>query len=424
MRLSEVVGKNYDHFWNSKHRYRVVKGSKGSKKSITAAINLIINIMKHPESNALVCKKVAATLRKSVFNNLIWAINTLNVGKYWKINNSSFELTYMPTGQKIYLTGLDDPTKLGGIMPPTGYLCWVWIDEFYEIQSEEEFEKLDFLLRGKLPPHLWYQFTLTFNPWTRLHWSRERFYKDSQEREYINDDEDIFAITTNYTHNEFLDNASIKNYERLKQNNPKLFEVIGMGNWGITEGMIFTNWEQIDFSDFFYSSIEEIKYDSRNQLCIGLDYGYTHDPTALIVSYVDFENKLIYIVDEHYQTGMSNKQIADMIIYKNLKPHKIIAEIEPKSNDELRKNGLYVEQTSKGKDSINFGIQFLQQFKIYISKNCTNTILEFSNYRWDKDKNGKSTNKPKAGYDHLMDALRYSMKDIQTSREIKAITIW
>ena len=81
MRLSEVVGKNYDHFWNSKHRYRVVKGSKGSKKSITAAINLIINIMKHPESNALVCKKVAATLRKSVFNNLIWAINALNVGK-------------------------------------------------------------------------------------------------------------------------------------------------------------------------------------------------------------------------------------------------------------------------------------------------------------------------------------------------------
>lgn len=423
-KLSEIVGKNYNKFWNSKHRYRICKGGKGSKKSFTTALNIIFNIMNHKESNALVCKKVAATLRKSVFNNLQWAISQLGVSHLWKINNTSLEFTYIPTNQKIYLVGLDDPTKLGGIMAPNGFMCWIWIDEFYEINTEEEFDKIDYLLRGKLPSHLWYQLTLTYNPWSRLHWSRERFFKGNDENNYINDDEDIFAITTSYLHNDFLDEATLKNYERLKKNNPKMYEVIGLGHWGITEGQIFNNFEVIDFDNFFYKNVEEIRYDNANKLCIGLDYGYTNDPTALIVSLVDLENKYIYIIDEHYQKGMSNRQIADMIEYKNLNPHKIIAEVEPKSNDELRGYGLNIEQARKGADSIRHGIQFLSQFKIFINPNCTNTIIEFENYKWETDKNGKSKNEPKQGYDHLIDALRYSIKDIQTNREIKAISLW
>ena len=127
IRLPDIVGKGYKTFWNATNRYRVLKGSRGSKKSKTMALWLIYNIMKHKDSNALVVRKVFNTLRDSCYTDLIWATERLGVSHLWRATKSPLELNYIPTGQKILFRGLDDPLKLTSITVSEGYLCWCWI---------------------------------------------------------------------------------------------------------------------------------------------------------------------------------------------------------------------------------------------------------------------------------------------------------
>ena len=155
--LPEVVGKGYGTFWNFKGRYRVCKGSRASKKSKTTALNIIKRMMQYPEANTLVVRKVFRTLKDSCFTELKWAINRLGVSAYWEIKESPLEMTYLPTGQKIYFRGLDDPLKVTSITVEIGYLCWCWIEEAYEIMNESDFDMLDESIRGasqvvKTPP--------------------------------------------------------------------------------------------------------------------------------------------------------------------------------------------------------------------------------------------------------------------------------
>ena len=176
--LPEVVGKGYGTFWNFKGRYRVCKGSRASKKSKTTALNIIKRMMQYPEANTLVVRKVFRTLKDSCFTELKWAINRLGVQAYWEVKESPLEMTYIPTGQKIYFRGLDDPLKVTSITVEIGYLCWCWIEEAYEITNEDDFNMLDESIRGAIPEEtgLFKQITLTFNPWNEKHWIRKRFF--------------------------------------------------------------------------------------------------------------------------------------------------------------------------------------------------------------------------------------------------------
>lgn len=162
--LPEVVGKGYGSYWNFKGRYRVCKGSRASKKSTTTAMNLIYRIMEYPKSNGLVIRKVYSTLKDSCFTQLKWAINRLGVDDYWKATVNPLELTYLPTGQKILFRGLDDPLKITSIVVDNGTLCFLWIEEAYEVLKEEDFDMLDESIRGEVPDGLFKQITLTLNP--------------------------------------------------------------------------------------------------------------------------------------------------------------------------------------------------------------------------------------------------------------------
>lgn len=115
VKLPEVVGKGYGTFWRWKGRYRAVKGSRASKKSKTTALWYITNMMKYPDANTLVVRKTYRTLKDSCFTELKWAIHRLGVDAFWDIKESPLEMTYKPTGQKIYFRGLDDPLKVTSI---------------------------------------------------------------------------------------------------------------------------------------------------------------------------------------------------------------------------------------------------------------------------------------------------------------------
>lgn len=165
IRLSDVVGGGYDDFWHDKHFYRVVKGSRGSKKSMTTALNFIWRIMKYPWANLLVVRRYSNTNRDSTYTVLKWAVNRLGVNSLFKFNDGKPEITYLPTGQKILFRGLDDPLKITSITVPVGNLAWLWIEEAYEIENSDKFDTLVESIRGTYDdPAFFKQVTITFNP--------------------------------------------------------------------------------------------------------------------------------------------------------------------------------------------------------------------------------------------------------------------
>ena len=168
--LPDIVGRGYKTFWNFKGRYRVCKGSRASKKSKTTALWFIYNLMQLPGSNLLVIRKTYRTLKDSCFTELKWAIKRLGVEQWWEVKESPLEMTYRPTGQKIYFRGLDDPLKVTSITVETGCLCWGWIEEAYEVSKEADFDMLDESIRGEVSEGLFKQWTFTFNPWNEHHW--------------------------------------------------------------------------------------------------------------------------------------------------------------------------------------------------------------------------------------------------------------
>jgi len=403
LRLPEVVGRGYARFWHWRGRYRVVKGSRASKKSKTAALWFIVNLMKYHEANLLVVRKVFRTLKDSCFTELKWAINRLGVAEYWEIKESPLEMTYKPTGQKIYFRGLDDPLKITSVTVEHGFLCWAWVEEAYEISKEADFNMLDESIRGAIPETsgLFKQLTLTFNPWNEQHWLKKRFFD--------NPDAETLAMTTNYTCNEWLDKADQQMFEDMRQRNPRRYRVAGLGDCGVAEGLIYENWQEYIFS------FDEVRQLPGVQSAFGLDFGYANDPTALFCGLVDMGSKTIWVFDEIYQRGMSNERIAAAISKAGYAKEKIRADsAEPKSIDRLRELGIArICKARKGKDSINNGIDFIQDFQILVHPRCVNFLTEIGQYVWDTDRQtGRVLNRPADANNHLMDAMRYALEDL------------
>lgn len=390
--LPDVVGKGYGTFWRSKKRYAVVKGSRGSKKSKTAALWLITKLMEYPQANALVVRKTERTLRDSCFSDLRWAISRLKVDAWWKATTSPLELVYVPTGQKVIFRGLDDPLKITSISVPVGILNFVWIEEAYEIMHEADFDFIDESIRGDVPEGYFKRINITFNPWSDGHWLKKRFFDQPND--------DVLAMTTTWECNEWLDESDRKLFADMKERNPRRYRVAGLGEWGITEGLVFENVETE--ADFTLDSVRHLPCNA------GLDFGWI-DPLAFVVNFIDQENHTIYIWDELYQSGLSNKAAFDRIVAMGYGKQNIVADCaEPKSIDELRGYGLKVSPARKGRDSVMQGIRFLQDYKIVVHKQCVNFQTEILNYAWKKDKFGKLIDEPEDAFNHLIDGLRYS----------------
>lgn len=403
--LPALVGKGYGTFWNYKGRYRVLKGSRASKKSKTTALNLICRMMEYPGANLLVLRKTYRSLKTSCFAELKWAISRLGVMEHWKAAESPLQLTYLPTGQKIYFHGLDDPMKLTSMTVDSGCLCWLWIEEAYEIAREADFDMIDESIRGEVPDGYFKQVTLTFNPWNDRHWMKRRFFDTP--------DENTLAMTTNYQCNEWLDEADRALFERMKTHNPRRYQVAGLGHWGVVEGLVYERWEEKEF--------EIAKMPGDREACFGLDFGYTNDPTALVCASVDTAQQILYVYDELYEKGLSNAQIYEAICNMGYAREYITANsAEPKSIDDLKARGLRITGARKWKkDSENFAIQYIQDLTIVIHPRCVNFLTEIGNYQWDKDRLGRPLNTPVKEGDHLMDALLYGVSRLLRGRRIK-----
>lgn len=407
--LKDKIGRGYATFWNFKGRYRVCKGGRGSKKSTTTAMWIIYNMMKMPLANTLVVRQTFNTHLDSTWVQLKWATQQLGVAHLWTFSKSPLKATYNPTGQVILFRGLDDPMSITSITVPVGYLCWCWFEEAYQVKSEDAFDKVDMSIRGELPEGYFKQITLTFNPWSDKHWLKKRFFDEPN-------DEDKLAMTTNYLCNEWLGADDIKLFNHIQTKFPKRYKVEGLGDWGIIDGLVFDNWK---IEKFDHTEI-------KGELLIGLDFGYVNDPTALICSILDEQNKKLYIFDEHCQKGMLNDAIAQMITNKGYSKSTIIADsAEQKSIEEIKRKGIYrIKPAVKGGGSIVQGIQQLLQYDIIVHPSCEETIKELENYAWDVDKEGTGINKPIDAYNHCIDALRYSLQCVGQKLQTASKSKW
>lgn len=411
--LPDIVGRGYKNFWEFKNRYRVVKGGRGSKKSTTASLWIIYNMMKYYHEYGLkpcvlVLRRYFNTHRDSTFAQLKWAIHRLQVNHLWTTTMSPLEMRYLPSGQKILFRGLDDPQSITSIVVEDGFLCWTWWEEAFQITNEDDFNKVDLSIRGEIPVPLFKQHTLTFNPWSEKIWLKQRFFD--------NPGDDILSITRNYDCNEFLGDDDRKIFQDMKERSPRRYDIEGLGNWGIAQGLIYNNWMELDFdANFLARQVDSYGHKIYKPMQ-GMDFGYTNHPTAFIAILVNQKKRKLFIYDEFYKTGMSNQNIYDTISYKGFRKSKIGADSEdPRTINELKILGLpRIYGVKKPKGSVKAGIQKLQDYKMYVHPSCVNTIVELSNYVWDKDKmTGQPTNEPIDDYNHLMDALRYATEDLQ-----------
>ena len=406
--LPSIVGKHYGEFWRFKGRYKAIKGSRASKKSSTQSLKVITEIIENPNVNWLVVRKVERTLRDSCYAQLKWAIHRLKVDNFFKCSTSPLEITYKPTGQKILFRGLDDPLKVTSITVEVGSLCRLWIEEAYEITSEEAFDRLDESIRGQLPKGMYHQVVLTFNPWSDRHWLKKRFFDEPSKN--------VLAMTTNYMCNEFLSEADLILFEEMKKN-PRRYRTAGLGEWGIVEGLVYENWEERVFD------VHEISIRPSVRSAFGMDFGYVNDPSTLFCGLVDTVAREIYVFDEMYEKGMSNEDILSKVSEMGYSKERIKADsAEPKSIAYLRKAGLTrIRAAKKGPDSIRAGISIIQDYKIIIHPRCVNFITEISNYTWDKDKFDNAINKPIDDFNHLMDAMRYAMEEFNGRKGIRIL---
>ncbi|MDU2859701.1 MAG: PBSX family phage terminase large subunit, partial [Streptococcus salivarius] len=312
--LPKIVGGGYGRFWRSRNFYRVVKGSRGSKKSKTTALNFIIRILKYPWANLLVVRRYSNTNKQSTYTDFKWAANQLKVAHKFKFNESLPEITVKETGQKILFRGLDDELKITSITVDVGILCWAWFEEAYQIETEDKFSTVVESIRGSLDaPDFFKQITVTFNPWNERHWLKRVFFDEETKRA------DTFATTTTYRCNEWLDEVDIKRYKDLYHTNPRRARIVCDGEWGVAEGLVFENYSVQDFD--IQDTIKQV-----GETAAGLDFGFTHDPTTFPRLVVDLDKKELWIYAEHYEHAMTTEDIYQMIAKNDMLNAEITAD--------------------------------------------------------------------------------------------------
>ena len=219
---------------------------------------------------------------------------------------------------------------------------------------------------------------------------------------------DVKAFSTNYLINEFLDETDRAVFERMRLTNPRKYEVAGLGNWGISEGLVYENWtvgkKQIPKG-------EEYKWKSF----FGLDYGYTNDPTGFVGFMANPIDKEMYIYCEFCKKRMLNCDIAAKIKEMGFSKERIRADCaEPKSNDDLRRLGIgRITPSVKGRDSILNGISAINEYRITVNPDCTDMIRELSSYVYEDRAGENGVKNPKDSNNHLCDAMRYAFEDVK-----------
>lgn len=390
------------------HTHYVLAGGRGSTKSSYVSLEIPLLLMRNPECHAVVLRKVANTLRNSVYTQMEWALDALHISDKWKMTISPMEMIRKATGQKILFFGVDDKAKIKSIKLPFGYVGVVWYEELDQFAGMEEIRNLNqSLMRGGSK---FWCFSSYNPPKSANNWVNEEMLLDEQDR--LVHRSDYLSVNPDWLGQQFIYEA-----DKLKAKNETAYRHEYLGEITGTGGAVFENVIEKQITD------EEIQQFDRRRY--GLDFGFAVDPLAFVSMHYDAKREILYIFDEIYQPKLTNRQAAVKIKRKITETALIRADsAEPKSIKELNELGLRVMAAKKGPDSVEFGIRWLQGLSSIVidKKRCPNAYKEFVTYEYETTRDGQYISAYPDKNNHAIDAVRYGCEDLMPARfKIKAV---
>lgn len=379
----------------------VFEGGRGSTKSSFISLKIIELLKNNPNMHACIVRKVAGTLRDSVYAQMLWAINELGLNEEFEPTVAPLEITYKKTKQKIYFRGCDDPVKLKGIKTTFGYVGILWKEEKDQLAGEEEERNVNqSVLRGGDKS---YDFSSYNPPKSKSNWV-------NKAKEIPNKDRVIHHSTYETVDEEWLGTKFIADAEHLKEINPDAYnhEYLGIPNGN--GGNVFEYLEIREIKD------EEIK--TFDRIYCGVDWGFFPDPFAYIRVSYDSARETIYIIDELYVNKWSNAKTGQWIIDKGYDDYEITCDsAEPKSINDYRDMGLPAKGAIKGAGSIDYSFKWMQCKTIVIDPTRTpNAYKEFTEYEFERDKEGNVISGYPDKNNHLIDSCRYATESLWKRR--------
>ena len=394
----DVQEHRYTHYW--------LAGGRGSTKSSFASLCVPLMLLQNPRCHAVVLRKVANTLRNSVYNQVEWAIDALGLSDAFAARVSPLSFEYRRTGQKILFLGVDDKSKIKSLKLPFGYTGFVWMEELDQFTGMEEIRSLlQSLLRGGERYWVFYSYN---PPKSRNNWVNEEALFDRADRI-------VHRSTYRDVPSAWLGDQFIAEAERLREKNETLYRHEYLGEVTGTGGSVFDNVEDMEMSD-----ADIALFDRRY---FGLDFGFAVDPLAFVATHYDAKHEDLYIFDEIYEQKLTNAQAARRILPRLHEQHLTADAAEPKSIAEMRGLGLDVHAARKGPDSVAYGIHWLQGRRhIYIDKRrAPNTYREFVGYEYERNKDGQFISAYPDKDNHTIDAVRYATEELAAGERIRAM---
>ena len=407
IRLSEILAPSFRDVHRAlkagEANQFVLKGGRGSTKSSFVSIEMILQLIKHPDIHAVVMRKVANTMRTTVFAQYVWAYTTLGLYDKFKATVSPMEIIYKPTGQKIMFFGADDPGKIKSIKVPFGYIGLLHLEEIDQFSGAEEVRNIEqSVLRGGAVS---IEFKSFNPPKTMMNWANK--YCMLEKPGQMIHSSDYRSVPRDWLGDRFINDA-----EYLKSVNPSAYEHEYLGIPNGNGGMVFDNVSAEEITD------EEIKRFDR--VLNGLDWGYYPDPWAFNRMHFDSARRTLYIFDELQARKKGNRETADMLIAHGITyADRITADsAEPKSVGDYKAYGLDCRGAAKGPGSIEYSMKWLQSLvKIVIDpKRCPHTFEEFTTYEYERNKDGEVISGYPDGNNHHIDACRYATEHIWRRR--------
>lgn len=405
-KLSEFIPSAFHPVWKATMSSDILnivcKGGRGSGKSSDIA-HIFVQLLMRLPLNGIGIRKVDNTLELSIFEQIKWAISEQGVSNLFKVNKSPMRITYLPRGNYMVFKGAQEPERIKSLKSANFPFALAWVEELAEFKTEEEVTTItNSLLRGELADGLFYKFFFSYNPPKRRQsWVNKKYESSFQPA-------NTFVHHSTYQDNPFISKQFIEEALAAKERNPKRYEWEYEGK-AVGSGVVPFDNLQIEagcITDDMAKSFDNI----RN----GLDYGYASDPLAFVRWHYDKKRNGIYAIDEHYGVKISNRKLAEWITKRGYAHEEIFAEVEPKSNDEMRlEHGIQrLKQVKKGPDSVEYGEKWLDDldFICIDPLRTPNIAREFENIDYQTDRDGNPKPRLEDKDNHTIDSTRYAFE--------------